>query len=157
METILQRELLRSTVLATFTYAESMINYSQNTQRFTSPELNYFITGSLYLLTPFTHFFLFFFFLHMEVTRLGVKSASLCTPQSQQRWIPDILNEARDRTCLLMDTSQIHFHCATMGTPPFHPFHFTFLSSPSGSHQSALRICESLGFFFVFFFFRFHI
>ena len=91
----------------------------------------------------------------MEVTRLGVKSASLCTPQSQQRWIPDILNEARDRTCLLMDTSQIHFHCATMGTPPFHPFHFTFLSSPSGNHQSALRICESLGFFFVFCFLDF--
>ena len=36
---------------------------------------------------------------------------------SQQRWIPDSLNEARDRTCILMDTSQIRFCWATTGTP----------------------------------------
>jgi len=29
----------------------------------------------------------------------------------------DTLSEARDGTCILMDTSQIHFHCAIMGTP----------------------------------------
>ena len=28
------------------------------------------------------------------------------------------LSEARDRTHVLMDTGQIHFCCATMGTPP---------------------------------------
>ena len=35
---------------------------------------------------------------------------------SRQHWIPDPLIEARDRTCILMDASQIHFHCATTGT-----------------------------------------
>ena len=36
---------------------------------------------------------------------------------SQQRQISDPLSEARDRILILMDTSQIHFRCATMGTP----------------------------------------
>lgn len=27
------------------------------------------------------------------------------------------LSEARDQTCILMDTSQSHFHCTTMATP----------------------------------------
>ena len=34
-----------------------------------------------------------------------------------QHWILNQLSEARDRTHILMDTSQIRFHCATMGTP----------------------------------------
>ena len=83
----------------------------------------------------------FFFFLgphlqHMEITRLGVKSGlqllayttTTATPDlslvsdlhhsSQQSWILDPLSEeARDWTCILMDTSQIHFCCTTMGTP----------------------------------------
>ena len=77
--------------------------------------------------------FLFFFLVpqvwHMEVPRLGVKlelqlpayttatatwdlscMCDLC-------WIPDPLKEARDRTCVLMDTSRIHFCWATTGTP----------------------------------------
>ena len=29
---------------------------------------------------------------------------------SRQRWILDPLNEARDRTCILMDASWVHFH-----------------------------------------------
>jgi len=41
---------------------------------------------------------------------------------SQQRWIPDPLNEARDQTCILRDTSQIHSHCTTTGTPRALPF-----------------------------------
>ena len=36
---------------------------------------------------------------------------------SGQRWIPAPLSKARDWTHILMDISQIHFHCATMGTP----------------------------------------
>ena len=36
---------------------------------------------------------------------------------SQQCQIPDALTEARDRTHILMDSSQIHFHCVTKGTP----------------------------------------
>ena len=37
---------------------------------------------------------------------------------SRQRWIPNPLSEARNRTCNLMVPSWTHFHCATMGTPP---------------------------------------
>ena len=36
---------------------------------------------------------------------------------SQHCRIPDPLSEARDRTCILLDTSWIWFHCATVGTP----------------------------------------
>ena len=35
-----------------------------------------------------------------------------------QCWIPESLSKARDWTHILMDTSQICFHCATMETPP---------------------------------------
>ena len=60
---------------------------------------------------------------HMEVPRLGVESAlqlpayatatALQDPNcicdlhhsSQQRWIPNPLSEARDQTCILIDTS----------------------------------------------------
>ena len=43
----------------------------------------------------------------------------VCHPHhsSQQHRISNPLNEARDRTHILKDTSQIHFHCATTGTP----------------------------------------
>ena len=81
----------------------------------------------------------FFFFLglhprHMEVPRLGVESelqplayttatatqdpSRVCDLQhsSRQHWILTPLNEAGDRTCILMDASQIHFHGAMMGT-----------------------------------------
>ena len=64
----------------------------------------------------------------MEVPRLGVKSllataiatldlSHVCDlhHSSRQCWIPNPLSEARDRICLLMDTSQIRLCCATMG------------------------------------------
>ena len=35
---------------------------------------------------------------------------------SWQRQIPDPLSKASDQTHILMDTSQIHFHCTTTGT-----------------------------------------
>ena len=77
-------------------------------------------------------FMIFFFFLqphlwHTEVPRLGVKLelqlpayATVTAMQdlrhtcdlyygTWQYWIPDPLREARDRTHILMDTSQIHF------------------------------------------------
>ena len=84
-----------------------------------------------------------FFFLsglrprHMEVPRPGVKSerqllayttaiatadlSLICNlhHSSGQRWIADPLSEARDQTRILMDTSQTHFRCATMGTPKY--------------------------------------
>ena len=86
--------------------------------------------------------FLFFCFLglhlwHMEVPSLGIKSevqllatatATVTAKQylscvcdvhhsSRQCGILNPLSEARDSRNL-MDTSQIHFHCATMGTSP---------------------------------------
>ena len=36
---------------------------------------------------------------------------------SQQRQVADPLSEARGQTCVLMDASQIHFHCAITGIP----------------------------------------
>ena len=41
---------------------------------------------------------------------------------SWQRWILDPLSEAGDRTYILMDTSQIYFHCTITGTPWFLDF-----------------------------------
>ena len=88
-------------------------------------------------------FFPFFFsgglhLQHMEVPRLGVKS-ELQLPayitstamlelsftcnlhcSSQQHQILNPLSKARDRTCILMNTSQICFCWATMGTPSLH-------------------------------------
>ena len=87
--------------------------------------------------------FLFFFFcvflgLHpryMEVPKLGVKlelqlptyTTATATPDSssvfdlhhssRQRWMLNPLSQARDGTCILIFTSQIHFRRARMGTP----------------------------------------
>ena len=70
---------------------------------------------------------------HMEVPRLGVETELLAyaTPTATQdlshicnlnhsSWqcqIPDPMNKARDQAHILIDTSQIRFHCAMMGTP----------------------------------------
>ena len=90
----------------------------------------------------FFSFFLCFCFLgphpqHMEIPSLEVK-LELRLPayttatamwdlshvrdlhhSSRQCRIPNPLSEARDRTHILMDTSQIHLHCATTEAPPF--------------------------------------
>ena len=98
----------------------------------------YFSVQKMYLEKK-TPFFLFFVFLglhprHIRVPRLGVHlelsppayATATATPDpscvcdlhqsSQPCWILNLLNEARDRTCVLMNTNQIRFHCATMGT-----------------------------------------
>ena len=72
---------------------------------------------------------------NMEVPRLGVESelqlpayaaatamwdpSQVCNlhHSSWQCRIPNSPSKARDRTCFLMDTSQIHFHRATAGIP----------------------------------------
>ena len=36
---------------------------------------------------------------------------------SHQRGILNPLSKARDRTCILTDTSQVCYHCAMTGTP----------------------------------------
>ena len=41
---------------------------------------------------------------------------------SLQRWIFNPLSKARDRTRIFMDTSWIHFCCATTGTPGYYIF-----------------------------------
>ena len=73
----------------------------------------------------------------MEVPRLGVKlelqlltyTPATATPDpshvcdlhhsSRQRWILNLLSEARDRTHNLTVPSGIRFHSATTGTPCF--------------------------------------
>ena len=88
----------------------------------------------------FFFFFFFFVFLgphlwHMEVPRPGVKSELLVLAyttatampdlswvcslhhSSQQSWIFNPLSEPRDWTHILMDTSQVCYSWATMGTP----------------------------------------
>ena len=88
---------------------------------------------------------LLFFFLgshpwHKDVPSLGVKLelqlpayttatamrdlSRVCDlhHSSRQHQIPDPLSKARDQTRVLMDSIQICFHCATMGTPPGYIF-----------------------------------
>ena len=89
------------------------------------------------LAKPRRYFLVFFFLraapLHMDIPRLGVKlelqplayATITALPDlsldcnlhhsSWQHWILNSLSEARDRTCILMDISQIGFHWATMG------------------------------------------
>ena len=98
----------------------------------------------------FSFFFLFLFcFLgphlwHMKVPRLGIKlelqllasttatatqdPSHICDPHhsSWQRQILNPVSKARDRTLNLMDTSQIHFCCATTRTLHWHFFFFSF-------------------------------
>ena len=77
---------------------------------------------------------------------------------SPQHWILNPLSKARDRTHILLDTSWIHFHCATMGTPPlyfcyvfFHCFlFFLFLPLLTSSPPTP-------SFLFLFFFFQPHL
>ena len=94
---------------------------------------------------PVSFFFFFFVFLgqhpwHMEVPTLGVEleiqlpayTTATATPdlsrvcnlhhRSWQCWILNPLSEARDWTCILMDTSQIHFHRKSL-EPTFFIFH----------------------------------
>ena len=91
-------------------------------------------------LLPPWHIFIFFWFLgpnpwHMKVPRLGVQSelqllaCTTATAMSDPSHLCDLLHsscqcqiisplsEARNRTCNLMVPSQIHFHCAMIGTP----------------------------------------
>ena len=71
----------------------------------------------------------------MEILRLGVKlelqllayATATAMPDlsrvcilhhsSQQCWIPDPLSKGSDQTNILMASSWLCFHCATMGTP----------------------------------------
>ena len=64
----------------------------------------------------------------------GSKPCQRPTPRSWQCWILNPLNEAHDWTCILMDTSQIRFCWATMGTPCLSYIYWLyFVLSPSGN------------------------
>ena len=78
----------------------------------------------------FSSFFFFFFFFFFFKAAPQAHGSSQARGQiralaanlhhsSRQRLIRNPLSEARDRTRILMDTSWICFHCATMGTPVY--------------------------------------
>ena len=58
---------------------------------------------------------------------------------SQQCLILNPLREARDGTFVLMDTSQVHYHWATMGTPIICVFKAPFLTLPSSIYILCLH------------------
>ena len=60
--------------------------------------------------------------------------------RSRQRQILNPLGEARDQTLILMDTSQICFHCTTVGTPQFLTSNVALLQSFLPSETSLLFI-----------------
>ena len=101
-----------------------------------------FLKADIFHRTSVDSFFFFFFFLGpnprlMEVPRLGAESelqlpaytttittqnpSHICDSHhsSWQRWILNPLSKAKDRTHLLMDTSQVRYHWTTTGTPTF--------------------------------------
>ena len=99
---------------------------------------------------PTPVFFVFWgpYLQHTGVPRLGVESelyppafatatatqdlSLICDlhSSSRQHWILRLLSEARDWTCMLMDTSQICFHWAMTGIPQCH-----LLKKPSFPHH----------------------
>ena len=109
-----------------------------------------------------TILFLFSFFLflllrahprHMEVPRLGGRiGAAAASPHHNHSHVgsealpatyatahghagsPNPLSEARERTCILMDTRQVRFHAATMGTPTPNSLSNSFPSSVITRH-----------------------
>ena len=115
---------------------EASLNLKHFSGKFTGFYLEF---NAKEIMKTFTVILKYFCFLglhpwHMEVPRPGVKSelqllayatampdvSCVCDlhHSSQQYWSPELLSEARDWTHILMDTSWIHFHCTTRGTPP---------------------------------------
>ena len=87
--------------------------------------LNWNTVVSLISYPFFLFYFIFFgpYLWHMEAPRLEATPDLSCIcnlyHSSSQHRIPDPLSEARDQTCILMDTGQICFHCITTGTLSF--------------------------------------
>ena len=93
---------------------------------------------------------------HMEVPRLGLHRSCSCQPISQPRqcqiwalvwdlyhsswprWFLDPLRKAGDRTCILMDTSWIHFRGTAMGT--LYSSHFLSLIFEYVKHLYGLQV-----------------
>ena len=103
---------------------------------------------------PFcNHNFVFFFFflfraVHVTYGRshargwIRASPSSLCH-SSWQQWILNSLSEARDQTCIFMNTCRVHYCWATVGT--LHNLVFK-VSGP----VSLLQISSFLSFFFFF-------
>ena len=56
-------------------------------------------------------------------SNVGSKPNLRPTPQLTAMMDPQPLSEARDRTCILKDASQICFHCTTTGTQNIYIFY----------------------------------
>ena len=123
-----------------FDMAKLHSNFTFVFERFESVCPFLFIRGSRF------GFLFFCLFRAMEVPRLGVKSelhqqaytTAIAMPDlshicdlhhsSQQRQILNPLSKVRDRTCVLMETSQIRYHGATTGIPVLFLFFNNLLS-----------------------------
>ena len=62
---------------------------------------------------------------------------------SGQRWVLNPMSKARDQPGILMDTCQIHFHCATKGTPQTVLLLNIFTATPGNGHTLIL-CCSQL-------------
>ena len=116
------------------------------------------VCGSLQIVPPPMHAKFFLHSQHMEVPRLGAESelqlptyataTAMQDPSrvcdlyhfSRQHWILNPLSEARDQTCVLMDTSWVRFRCTTMGTPMHAKFLISAFHSASPAPSKSLKI-----------------
>ena len=127
-----------SIALHFFMYISISIWYYFSSALRTSFNISY--SAGLLMKNIFQVFFFQWQSLHMEVPRLGAElelqlayttAVAVQDPShvcdlhhsSQQHWIPDLLSEAREWTCIIMDTSRICFCWATIRPPYFQVFY----------------------------------
>ena len=105
----------------------------------------------MFFVVAFAFCFLGLHLRHMEVPRLGVESefqlpatatamqnpSLICDPHhsSQQRWILDPLIKAGDRSCILMDTTLIHYHWTTHNKSSLDVFNSQDKINCQGQHR----------------------
>ena len=77
--------------------------------------------------------------LHHSLSNAGSEPCLQHTPQLMATWILNPLNRIRDRTCILMDSSRVHYHWATMGTPKM--ANYTFKEGRNFLLESQFLIC----------------
>ena len=82
---------------------------------------------------------------HTAKTKWDVSLVCDLHHRSRQHQILDPLIEARDQTWVLMDTSWVHFHCATTGTPCVWIFGCLSAVWPWASLFTSLSLIFSLG------------
>ena len=143
---VFQQEQKHTPVSFPFLFCSSCQNPALDIPATTTTHLMAGISSAIWWVSslppPFLFYFKNFFVLflgphlqHMEVPRLGVESelqplayatvtatldlSCICDLHysSCQCWILNALSKARDRTCILMDTSWVHYCGTTSGTP----------------------------------------